>query len=70
MIIDMMGTAHPHSQASEASALGGGGQKFPRNGGRRGGAKRAYSPPRVSDEIGLSIPLNLSVAWMNGCRQE
>jgi hypothetical protein len=30
----------------------------------------AYSPPRVSDEIGLSIPLNLSVAWMNGCRQE
>ena len=35
-IIGMMGTTHPHLQASEVSAPGGGGQKFPRNGGRRG----------------------------------
>ena len=51
MVIVMMGTTHPHLQASEASALGGGGQKFPRNGGRRGGAKRSLlSSPRFGEE--------------------
>jgi len=36
LFINMMGATHPHSQGREAPALGGGGQKFPRNGGRRG----------------------------------
>ena len=65
-IIGMMGTTHPHLQASEVSALGGGGQKFPRNGGRRGGAKRSLpSSPRFG-EGGISPPrppLLFSVIW-------
>ena len=45
MLIVMMGTAHPHLQASEASAPGGGNQRFPRNEGGRGGAKAKPTLP-------------------------
>jgi hypothetical protein len=45
MIIVMMGTTHPHSQASEASAPGGGNQRFPRNEGGRGERSEPTLPP-------------------------
>jgi len=45
MIIVMMGIAHPHSQASEASAPGGGNQRFPRNEGGRGERSEPTLPP-------------------------
>jgi hypothetical protein len=45
----MMGTMHPHLQASEASAPGGGYQRFPRNEGGRCERQRAYSPPCVQE---------------------
>ena len=45
MIIVMMEITHPHSQASVASAPGGGNQRFPRNEGGRCERQRAYSPP-------------------------
>jgi hypothetical protein len=49
MIIVMMGTTHPHLQASEASAPGGGNQRFPRNEGGRG-ERSEPTLPRVQEE--------------------
>ena len=45
LFIVMIGIAHPHSQASEASALGGGNQEDPQTEGGRCERQRAYSPP-------------------------
>jgi len=45
MIIVMMGATHPHLQASEASALGEGNQRFPRNEGGRGERSEPTLPP-------------------------
>ena len=45
MIIVMMGTTHPHLQASVASAPGGGNQRFPRNEGGRGERSEPTLPP-------------------------
>jgi len=45
LFIIMMGITHPHLQASEASALGGGYQEDPQTEGGRCERQRAYSPP-------------------------
>ena len=69
LFIIMMGTTHPHLQASEASALGGGNQKYPRNEGGRCERQRAYSPPCVSggeaNEVSLPSPLRFGSETSN-----